>query len=131
MFTSDNQQTALDALSAQWKECKREEKEANVKRLAVEKEFAEILDIPEDGILKVAGMKIHTGYTRKWDQEKLLKLQAEIRAEFFPFESTLKENRAVAKHVEKEFPDLWALIADALTLTPSKASFSILPPPKD
>jgi hypothetical protein len=128
----DNTSHTLEALTHKWADCKQREITAKDDRLNVEKEFNGITaDYPEEGNTKIAGMKIETGFSRKWDQEKLRALQHRIRDEFFPFKLEWKEDRAAARKIETDYPDLWLIIKAALTLTPSKPSFSTLPPPKE
>ncbi len=100
------------------------EKDAKQARIEIEKD---ILDHPESTELKeganhISGLNIQCGLTRKWDQNKLSVIVTKVKPEYWPFSIEFKEVRSDSKMLEKNFPDLWELISDALTLTPKKAA---------
>lgn len=119
----------LKKLAEQWIQYKRDEQDANERRLAVESEILELLEPIglRPGANKVEGLiKITTGTTRKWDNEKLLVLRNSIAEDYFPFKETFSENKKMSDDIEKSVPDLWAIISKALTISPRKPAFEAL-----
>ena len=122
--------TELDELSYKWKECKRIEEEANKKRLEVEKTILSYIEGKEEGTVtkKTNYYKISViyGIDRKVDSEIASSLSSELGDEYeriFKWEAKIdiKEMRFL---VEKK-PDVYALVAKAMTSKPKKPSFKI------
>lgn len=120
----------LDELSYKWKEYKRLEEEANKERLEVEKTILSYLDGKEEGTVtkKTDYYKISVTYgiDRKVDSEIASSLSSELGDEYeriFKWEAKIdiKEMRFL---VEKK-PDVYALVAKAMTSKPKKPSFKI------
>lgn len=121
----------LSELIEKWHSAKLAEKAAQNDRLNIEKQIAELVDLPENGPTDIGdGMKINTGYTRKWDQEKLaeLKTVADLPERLFPFKIEFKEDANKAKYIQQNEPQLWEYFLDALTLTPKKPAFTYKDP---
>lgn len=126
-------QLPLAQLEDYWLTCKQAENEARQDRLNVE---AQILEHP-DALLKEVGsttlgqIKVTTGYTRSFDQEKLAEAINEVPAELWPFKSEYKEIKAGTDYLERNEPELWEQIRPALTIKPKKAAFAVIPTKKD
>ena len=80
------------AYSAMEVHAKQEEQSWNQQRIAIESEIYELVekDLPDKGTYALdSGMKIATGFTEDWDQEKLSNLEwvAPVR---FPFQGHWK-----------------------------------------
>lgn len=94
----------------------------------------QILDHPEvasvikdEGSVTVDRLGITTGYTRKWDQKALERLEREVAGDYWPFKTEFKEERAHTRRIEENNPDLWAQLREALTLNPKKPGLTIKP----
>jgi tRNA-dihydrouridine synthase len=98
-------------------------------RIAIEQKIINHPDVVEklkaEGAVTVEGVTITCGYTRKWDQDKLAALNQSIRDDFFPFRREYVEDRKATRECEREFPELWEKIRDALTLGEKKPSVTI------
>ena len=120
----------LDELAYKWKEYKRLEEEANKERLEVEKTILSYIEGKEEGTVtkKTNYYKISViyGIDRKVDSEIASSLSSELGDEYeriFKWEAKIdiKEMRFL---VEKK-PDVYALVAKAMTSKPKKPSFKI------
>lgn len=118
-------QATFVQLKDAWSEQKALEKEANEKRLAIEKQILDLVECKPEGSNKFDNLTITTGFSRDWDQEALSLMSAEILPEYFPFKTEFKEDRKGSKFVEERFPELWDKIKTALTTKPKKPSFAI------
>lgn len=117
----------LDALKKSWLKAKADEREANERRVAIEKRMLSMLGslVPQEGTFNQDGLTISTGYTRKWDQAKLTTLAVCIDQSYWPFSHEWKEDRKASRVFETRFPDLWKHVASALTLTPAKPAVKV------
>ncbi|OSM04168.1 hypothetical protein [Magnetofaba australis] len=119
----------IDELTQAWELAKHAENQAKQVRLEVERQLLEKTDlkaalIPE-GTSTFGRLKVVTGYTRDWDQQRLAEIQRGIEPNFWPFKAKLEEIRAGSRFLEEERPDLWAQISPALTLKPKKPAFTV------
>ncbi len=104
------------------------EEAAKKERLTIEREIIGLLadELKEQGTTNIHGLKIVTGYTRKWDQAELQGLvERGIPPKLFPFKVEYKEDKKMSDYLANNEPDVWEKIAKALTLTPRKPSVSI------
>ena len=119
----------IEQLKAKLAKLKAEEAAVRAERIKTEQEIVGLLadELKEHGTTNIHGLKIVTGYNRKWDQEQLAELVArQIPIKLFPFKTEYKEDRAKSKYIENNEPEVWAEIQKALTLTPKKPSVSII-----
>jgi hypothetical protein len=123
-----NSDATLTALTDKWQQLKMAEKAATSDRLDVETRIIKMIAMPLEGSTVIVDtLKINAGFTRKWDQAHLNELSLKVLPEFFPFKLEWKEVRALSKAIEENNVDLWEVLSPALTITPSKPSFSIAP----
>jgi hypothetical protein len=119
---------SLDALLVDWRQAKADEEAANALRVEIERELLEHPEVraalKEEGTVTVGPIKVTTGFTRAWDQERLAALHREIADAYWPFAAEWREDRKAARVVEERFPELWAQIRPALTLKPRKPTVS-------
>jgi hypothetical protein len=117
----------LDALKKSWLKAKADEREANERRVAIEKRMLSMLGslVPQEGTFNQDGLTISTGYTRKWDQTKLTTLAVCIDPSYWPFKTEWREDRKASRVFEERFPDLWKHVSSALTLTEKKPSVTV------
>jgi hypothetical protein len=119
----------IGELKALLRDAKVNEENAKNYRITVESHIINHPDVTDklkaEGAVTVEGVTITCGYTRKWDQDKLAALNAFIKDDFFPFRREYVEDRKQTRECEKEFPELWEKIRDALTLGEKKPSVTI------
>lgn len=115
----------LEHLRTQLREAKATEAEATLKRIAIEETILNhprvVSELSDEGTVTFDGaIKVSTGFTRKWDQDSLTTLAAQVDPAYWPFKTEFKEDRRAARVVEERFPALWDQVRQALTLTPRK-----------
>lgn len=117
------------ALIDEWKHAKQQEAMWNAKRIEIESQIYQQnqASIPDKGTYTTPeGMKIATGYSEDWDQEKVnAAYQQWPEGVKFPFSGTWKADGKAVSYLRENAPSLYALIQPALTLKPKKPSFSV------
>lgn len=105
------------------------EDDAKINRIRKEQQ---ILDHPEaasvlkdEGSVTVDRVCITTGFSRKWDQKALTRLERDVAPDYWPFKKEWKEDRAHTRRIEENHPDLWHDLREALTLNPKKPGITI------
>lgn len=121
----------LEALREQLREAKAAEAEATLQRIAIEEAILAHprveSELSDEGTVTIDGViKVTTGYSRKWDHAQLATLAAGIDPAYWPFKVEHKEDRKASRVLEERFPDLWAQLRQALTLTPRKPTVSVV-----
>lgn len=125
------QTPTLEQLRERLRETKAVEAEATLARIAIEEAILThprvASELSDEGTVTVDGVvKVTTGYTRKWDQAQLAEIAPGIDPAYWPFKAEFKEDRKAARVVEERFPDLWAQVRKALTLTPRKPTVAVV-----
>lgn len=119
----------VEGLCGAWLEAKRREDEARKARLEVEKSIAQALEVKSEGAIthKLEHYKVTLTQpiyrkvdVSKWDAVKTL-----IGSEFWPVKIITEADPTGCKWLAKERPDLWAMIADAFTVTPGKVGVEV------
>jgi len=120
----------LAELEAKLAHAKSVERDANLARIAVEREILAHPDVvvEDEGTTTVGNLKIETGYTRKFDQAKLAAIAQDFPPELWPFKTEYSEVRRGTRYLENNQPELWDVIAGALTLTPRKPAITLKEP---
>lgn len=114
----------MNDLAKKWIEAKRQEDIAKKIRTEVEKEIlASGVNLKPEGTNHYAdALVITTGYTRKWDQDGLFKLDGDMPPGLFKTE--YKEVRNNTKALEEMSGDYWrSTFGPLLTLVEKKPSF--------
>ncbi len=118
----------LQQLTDEWIKAKYDEQGANSLRLNIE---AAILDLCKNTLKDKGtnnldtGLKIVTGYTEKWDQQAIDDAaNAWGSALPFPFQTQYKPVKALLDIVEATDAPKFRELQKAMTLSPSKPSFS-------
>lgn len=123
-------------LISKWTYFKQIEKGANENRIDAENK---LLDMVKDDLRNRGtnnfplGLKIVTGETESWDQAELSKLfkrynSQDIHLPYFPFETQLKPNNKKIQAIlaDVKYNKVYIkFVADAVTVKPKKASFSV------
>ena len=119
----------IEGLCGAWLEAKRREDEAKKARLEVEAQIGAALEKKPEGAIthKLEHYKVTLTQPiyRKLDLEKWPTVKTLIGQEFWPIKMTVEADPAGCKWLAKERPDLWAMIAEAFTVTPGKVGVDV------
>ena len=120
---------AIEQLKNQLIAAKDTENAAKKERRRIENEIISIVkyELYDNKTNNLYGLKIVTGYNRKWNQYMLRDLvENGIPPKLFPFKTAYKEDKKMSDYLANNEPEMWDHISKALTLTPKKASISII-----
>lgn len=84
--------------------------------------------LPEKGVTHVTGCTITTKFYDKWDTEKLNVIEHIWSTKSnlpFPFKREWKADGKAITYIRENAKEAYAVLADALTLTPAKPSFEL------
>ena len=116
-------------LTARWQETKATLEAAQAAHLQSEVDLYNAVraDLPSKGTLTLdTGLKIVTGFTEKWDQEKLGEIYNAWDAPVkFPFKGEWKPDGKAISYLRENAPDAYRKLSDALTMTEKKPAFSM------
>lgn len=117
----------LQSLRAEWTQAKTREDQYRKERLVVEEQILAMSgSLPEAGTTKVSdGLKIVTGLTVKYDQDKLMELYRSGAVSNWPFKKEFKPVAADLKYLQNNEPEQFALIEEASTVTPKKPTIKV------
>ena len=109
---------------------KKEEAEANAKRVAIESQIIELLGVKEEGSQThdlENGLKVTiTGkLTYSTDINKLIDLSQKLPENLRPIKVETKADDTGLKYLRREVPEAWKIIAPAVSIKPAKPSVSI------
>lgn len=122
-----------DFLAKKWLEAKQKEREATEHRLTVEEEILKAFPAREEGSETTtldSGVKIRTTgkLSYKGDVEKLKALTATWPESVRPVRVKVELDESLLKAIRTDRPDLWRVIAPALTVKPAKTSIVVEEP---
>jgi hypothetical protein len=125
-----NSQQALADLAQAWTEAKADEREANSRRLEIERRILEVEPAREEGsntITLECGIKIKTTgkLSYKADVSALSDITCDWPMDFQPVKLKLEADEAVLKALRQYRPDLWQKIAEAVTVKPAKTAVTV------
>ena len=116
-------------LARAWLEAKREENAANAKRLKIEAELAQFVEIPNEGSKthKFDGFKITVTQpvTRKLDEAAWAKLEAKCPPKLRPIKVKVEADATGCKYLMNNEPARWKRIAAAFETKPGKPGFKV------
>ncbi len=119
----------VEGLCGAWLEAKRREEEARKRRIEIEGQITEALEKKPEGAIthKLLHYKVTLTQPiyRKLDLEKWPIVKNLISQEFWPIKITVEADPTGCKWLAKERPDLWAMVADAFTVTPGKVGVEV------
>jgi hypothetical protein len=119
----------LEQALVAWIEAKRMEDAANAERLAIEQVICELSPPKEEGAttVEVGGYKLTlTGkLTYRADVKKLQELAARLPEELRPLKTETKADETGLKYLRTNHPQLWEVIAPAVTVTPAKTGVKV------
>lgn len=119
------EQLAQDLIAA-----KAAEARANKARVAIEEQLIEVLGSKPEGAETHDlgnGLKVTiTGkLTYKADMDQLMQLCGSLPANMRPLKVETKLDEAGAKYLKNNEPEVWAMLAKAITVAPAKTAVSI------
>jgi hypothetical protein len=119
----------IEGLCGGWLEAKRREDEARKSRIEIENQISVALEKKTEGSIthKLEHYKVTLSQPiyRKLDLEKWPTVKTLIGQEFWPIKMTVEADPAGCKWLAKERPDLWAMIAEAFTVSPGKVGVEV------
>jgi hypothetical protein len=119
----------VEGLCGAWLEAKRREDEARKSRIEIENQISVALEKKTEGSIthKLEHYKVTLSQPiyRKLDLEKWPTVKTLIGQEFWPIKMTVEADPAGCKWLAKERPDLWAMIAEAFTVSPGKVGVEV------
>jgi hypothetical protein len=119
----------INELTTQWQQTKAALEAAQEAHLQSEIAIYEAVKdtLPDKGTTTLdTGLKIVTGYTESWDQEKLNEVyNAWDFPMAFPFKGEWKPDGKAVSYLREHAPQLYGKISYALTMKPKKPSFSM------
>lgn len=122
---SDN----IDALAADWLAAKREESAARDRRVAIEAQLAEALDVPDEGSKthRLTGHKVTLTQpvSRKVDPDAWDRVQKLCPVVMQPIKWTIEADAPGCKWIAKNEPEIWRKIAPAFEAKPGKVGVKV------
>lgn len=120
----------LDELAEKWNQAKQREEAARDDRVAIEREIIELHPAKEEGSETFAtpgGVRIQlTGkLIYRVDIDKLTELTGSWPADIRPIKVETKADESKLKAMRRDVPELWAKVAQAITVSPAKTGVSI------
>jgi len=121
--------TNVEQLCADWLAAKRAEREAQVRRYAIEEQIAQALDVPGEGSkthrLDAFKVTLTQPVTRKihlaaWDKVRDL-----CPADMQPIKVKVEADPVGCKWLAKNDPNVWAQIASAFETKPGKIGIKV------
>ena len=121
--------TDIDEVCAEWIRAKQEETAANKRRVALEKQIAGLVEVPDEGSkthsLDNYKVTVSQPVTRKVDPRKWASVMDHVPREMRPVKNTLSADGAGCKWMAKEAPEMWAKIAEAFEVKPGKIGVKV------
>lgn len=122
---SDN----IDALAADWLEAKREENAARDRRLAMESQLAEALEVPDEGSkthrLTDHKVTLTQPVTRKVDPDAWGSVEKLCPVAMQPIKWKLEADASGCKWLANNEPEIWRKIAPAFETKPGKVGVKV------
>ena len=119
----------LATLARDWLDAKRDEKKANMRRLDIEAQLAEALEIKSEGAstTHIEGYKITATQpvTRKVDPVAWEKVKNKLPTILWPVKFKLEADATGCKYLANNEPELWSMVAEAFEAKPGKIGFKI------
>ena len=119
----------IEGLCGAWLEAKRREDEAKKSRIEIEGQISEALEKKPEGAIthKLQHYKVTLTQPiyRKIDVAKWEGVKTRIGKELWPIKVITEADSTGCKWLAKERPELWAMIAEAFTVTPGKIGVEV------
>lgn len=119
----------LEALAVDWLRAKKEEADANKRRVAVEQQMLALIETrPEGAVTVEAGMfkvTAETKLSRSIDWDKWDSIREQIPEALRPVKYKRELDATGCKYLENNEPAIYALIAPCITVKPAKAGITV------
>ena len=119
----------IEGLCGAWLEAKRREDEAKRSRVDIEKQIAQALEAKSEGAIthKLEHYKVTLTQPiyRKLDAAAWENVKTRIGSDMWPIKVITEADATGCKWLAKERPELWAMIAEAFTVTPGKIGVEV------
>jgi hypothetical protein len=124
-----NANSNIEGLCGGWLEAKRREDEARKSRIEIENQISVALEKKSEGAIthKLEHYKVTLTQPiyRKLDVEKWTTVKTLIDQKLWPIKVIVEADATGCKWLANNEPQLWALIADAFTVTPGKVGVDV------
>ena len=121
--------TNIEALCRDWLDAKRQENAANKRRIEVEEQMAQALDVPDEGSKthKLEGFKVTVTQPveRKLDEAAWAKVQHLVPENMRPVKVKTEADATGCKYLAQNEPAMWRKIAKAFETKPGKIGFKV------
>jgi len=121
--------TNVEQLCADWLAAKRAEREAQLRRYAIEEQIAQALDVPGEGSkthrLDAFKVTLTQPVTRKLDIMAWDKVKGKVPMHLHPVRTKIEADPAGCKYLAKEMPQAWAQISPAFETKPGKIGVKV------
>jgi hypothetical protein len=128
-MSTANGNSNIEGLCGGWLEAKRREDEARKSRIEIENQISVALEKKSEGSIthKLEHYKVTLTQPiyRKLDVDKWVTVKTLIDQKLWPIKVIVEADATGCKWLAKERPDLWALVADAFTVTPGKVGVEV------
>ena len=119
----------IEGLCGGWLEAKRREDEARKSRIEIENQISVALEKKPEGAIthKLNHYKVTLTQPiyRKLDVEKWVTVKTLIDQKLWPIKMTVEADATGCRYLANNEPQLWALVADAFTVTPGKIGVEV------
>lgn len=121
--------TNIEALCRDWLDAKRQENAANKRRIEVEEQLAQALDVPDEGSKthKLEGFKVTVTQpvARNLDEAAWAKVQHLVPKDMRPVKVKTEADATGCKYLAQNEPAMWRKIAKAFETKPGKIGFKV------
>lgn len=125
----ETEMTNLEGLCQAWIEAKRDEAAATARRIAVEEQMAQAMDVPSEGSKthKLDGYKVTVTQpvTRKIDETAWALVANKVPADLAPVKTKIEVDVPGVKWLQENKPAIWKKIASAFETKPGKVGFKV------
>lgn len=119
----------IDALCADWLDAKSAETAANKRRIEIEDQLAQALDIPDEGSkthnLDSYKVTVTQPVTRKIDESAWKSVKHLVPENLHPVKVKVEADGTGCKYLANNEPDMWKKIASAFTSKPGKIGVKV------
>jgi hypothetical protein len=128
-MSTANANSNIEGLCGGWLEAKRREDEARKSRIEIENQISVALEKKPEGAIthKLEHYKVTLTQPiyRKLDVEKWVTVKTLIDQKLWPIKVIVEADATGCKYLANNEPALWALVADAFTVTPGKVGVEV------
>lgn len=121
--------TNIEALCRDWIAAKRDEVAANKRRLEIEAQLVQALDVPSEGSKthKVDGYKVTVTQpvTRKLDEFKWKGVRHHLPESLWPVKVKMEADGTGCRYLAENEPDMWRKISPAFEAKPGKIGVKV------